>query len=57
MVSANTHKDSILDLVLTNVPDRISPVTVCDNILGTDHDTVKFVIEVELHSKSNSTPR
>ena len=52
LVSANAHQDSILDLVL---PDRISPVTVwCDNIPGTDHDAVKFVIEVELHSKANS---
>ena len=57
LVSANTRQDSILDLVLTNIPDRISQVTVCDNIPGTDHDAVKFVIDVELCSKANSPPR
>ena len=43
LVSANTHQDSILDLVLTNTPDDIVSVVVCDNIPGTDHDAVKFI--------------
>ena len=36
LVSASTRQDSILDLVLTNIPDDIFSVTVCDNIPGTD---------------------
>ena len=43
LITANTCQDNLLDLVLTNNPDNIFSVTVCDNILGT---AVKFPIEV-----------
>ena len=51
LVSASTRQDSILDLVLTNIPDDIFSVTVCDNIPGTDHDAVKFVIAAAMCPK------
>ena len=51
LVSANTHQDSILDLVLTNTPDDIVSVVVCDNIPGTDHDAVKFIISTAVCPK------
>ena len=55
LVSASTRQDSILDLVLINIPDDIFSVTVCDNIPGTDHDAVKFVI-VAAAMCPNTTP-
>ena len=46
LVSASTRKDSILDLVLTNTPDNIFSVVVCDNLPGTDHDAVRFNVAI-----------
>ena len=52
LVSANTRQHNILNLVLANIPDIISSVSVCDNIPGTDHDAVNFVIGAEICSKA-----
>ena len=54
LVSASTRKDSILDLVLTNTPDNIFSVVVCDNLPGTDHDAVRF--NVAMVTCPNVTP-
>ena len=56
LVSASTRQDSILDLVLTNTPDDIFLVVVCDNIPGTDHDAVKFIISTAACPKVISSP-
>ena len=36
----------VLDLVLTNNPSCVSHVNVCDNLPGTDHDTVSFTLSI-----------
>ena len=56
LVSTSTCRDNILDLVLTNVPSNVFSVAVCDNLPGTDHDAVNFVIEAEVNAK-NIPPR
>ena len=52
LVSTSTHHDNILDLVLTNVPSNVFSVAVFDNLPGTDHDAVNFVIEAEVNAKN-----
>ena len=52
LVSTSTRRDNILDIVLTNVPSNVFSVVVCDNLPGTDHDAVNFVIEVEVNAKN-----
>ena len=47
---------TLKDLVLTNIPSNVFSVAVCDNLPGTDHDAVNFVIEAEVHAK-NIPPR
>ena len=50
LVEKPTRQSNILDLVLTNLPARISNVEVTDGIVGSDHCAVGFNI-------SYSTPR
>ena len=46
LVSLPTRCDHILDLILTNDPRHVSNVQVVDNLPGTDHDAVEFVLFV-----------
>ena len=36
----------MLDLLLTNCPDRVQKVEVVENLSGGDHDAVDFLVEV-----------
>ena len=44
LVHLPTRDDHILDLILTNHPNSISSVEIVDNLPGTDHDAVEFVV-------------
>ena len=44
LVHLPTRDDHILDLIFTNHPISISSVEVVDNLPGTDHDAVEFVV-------------
>ena len=52
VVSAPTCCHHLLDLVLTNKPDIVSNVCVVDNLPSTDHDAVRFMLNVVLPSQS-----
>ena len=41
-----TCHGNVLDLLLTNCPDRVQKVEVVDNLSGGDHDAVDFLVEV-----------
>ena len=44
LVHLPTRDDHILDLIFTNHPNSIFSVQIVDNIPGTDHDAVEFVV-------------
>jgi len=44
LVTFPSHKDNILDLVLTIHPDLVSSISLCDSLPGTDHDAVSFSV-------------
>ena len=56
LVYTPTHGKNILDLVLTNCQHLLSQLEVVDNLPGTDHDAVHFVINVDT-TKSGSCQR
>ena len=45
-VSFPTRGSSLLDLVFTNRHDMISSVEVTDNLPGTDHDCIEFILDI-----------
>ena len=47
LVYTPTHGKNILDLVLTNCQHILSQIEVVDNLPGTDHDAVHFIISVD----------
>ena len=55
LVSFNTRKDHILDLVLTKHPDRVSFISPCDSLPDTDHNAISFSVSAVLSSSSNNT--
>ena len=44
LVHLPTRGDHILDPIFINHSDSISSVEIVDNLPGTDHDTVEFVV-------------
>ena len=46
----------VLDLVVTSDPSCVSQLNVCDNLPGTDHDAVSFILSI-LPSKQRKTHR
>ena len=55
LVSFNTRKDHILDLVLTTHPDHVSFISPCDSLPDTDHNAISFSVSAVLSSSSNNT--
>ena len=54
LVSSPTRSDHILDLILTNNPRCVSNVQVVDNLPGSDHDAVEFVLSVPSDNATQS---
>ena len=52
-VSVPTHRDHILDLVLSNYRTILSAVTVVDNLPSTDHEALQFIVTLPSCSKSH----
>ena len=51
-VSVPTRQGHILDLVFSNSPSVLSPVSVVDNLPGTDHEALQFFVTSPSCSKS-----
>jgi len=47
LVDKPTRGNNILDLVLTNIPDRIVNVNGVNNLLGTDYLAVEFMLALK----------
>jgi len=45
-VTFPTRGNNVLDLIFTNIPEALSYVHLIDNINGTDHEAVSFIISV-----------
>ena len=55
LVSFNTRKDHMLDLVFTTQPHHISLISPCDSLLNTDHDAVSFSVSAVLPLPPNGS--
>ena len=51
LVNFPTRGDNILDLILTNTPNKVSNVQGFDDILNTDHKLVSFNINLKIQKK------
>jgi hypothetical protein len=54
LVDFPTRNDNILDLVLTNIPEKILNLEGFDDILETDHKILKFDLNLKIHPKIKS---
>ena len=41
-------RNNVLDLILTNIPDKVTSVYGFDDILSTDHKLIKFVLNFNI---------
>ena len=57
LVKEPTRGGNILDLLLTNVEERVNKVTVVDGLPGGDHDAVNFTVDVSVPKISKSKRR
>ena len=48
MVDFPTRNNNVLDLILTNTPDKVTGVYDFDDILSTDHKLTKFVLNFNI---------
>ena len=48
LVDQPTKKDHILDLVLTNIPHKISNLEIFDDIICTDHKLIQFYLDLNI---------
>ena len=48
MVDFPTRNNNVLDLILTNTPDKVTGVYGFDDILSTDHKLIKFVLNFKI---------
>ena len=48
MVNFPTRNNNVLDLILTNTPDKVTGVYDFDDILSTDHKLIKFVLNFNI---------
>ena len=51
-VSAPTRHNHILDLVFSNQPHLLTDVKVVDNLPGTDHSALQFIVTLPSYYKS-----
>ena len=51
MVNFSTRNKNVLDLVLTNIPNKVNDVHGFDDIISTDHKLISFNIDLRLHKK------
>ena len=52
-----TRQDSLLDLVLTTIPGKVSNIEGYEDILNTDHKLIKFCIDLRIASKPGTKRR
>ena len=57
LVKEPARGGNILDLLLTNVEERVNKVTVVDGLPGGDHDAVNFTVDVSVPKISKSKRR
>ena len=51
MVNFSTRNKNVLDLVLTNIPNKVNDVHGFDDIISTDHKLISFNVDLRLHKK------
>ena len=57
LVKEPARGGNILDLLLTNVEERVNKVTVVDSLPGGDHDAVNITVDVSVPKISKSKRR
>ena len=51
LIDKPTRGDNILDLLLTNFPDKVGQLEIFDDILNTDHRMFEFVLNFNINKK------
>ena len=54
LVDFPTRNENILDQVLTKIPEKILNLEGFDDILETDHEILKFDLNLKIHPKIKS---
>ena len=57
LVNFPTRNKNILDLVLTNIPDKIHNLHGCDDIISTDHKLIGFNLDLRVPKKPDIIKR
>ena len=52
LVDFPTRNTNILDLILTNIPEKVKDIHDYDDVINTDHKLVSFVLDFKIRKKT-----